>query len=292
MILSQCNDYAILPIINVLKNIFMMMLIIGPALSIVSLSILFFKLMMNPEDNNDKIKHGIKNSLISLVILFLLPVLINLVMYVLGNSFTVSSCWNNVETFKFSRGKYIEKENEKDKVKIINDKTYDNGTKTKSSSDYSTDESKNMADAFVKLALAQKKDPSAYGGRKYWSYLGYNHRVGWCAAFVSWVIGNTGYNGEKMTKYFNYKAGGCDKFVKYCKSKKGCTYHDGSDYTPKRGDIIVFTWDNRETVGHIGIVQYVKKGTIKTIEGNVSDRVCERNVKVGNKTIYGIISWS
>ena len=68
MILLQCNDYTILPVIKVLKNIFLIIEILAPALAIVSLSILMFRLMVNPQDpsdprkDNTKLKNSVKNA--------------------------------------------------------------------------------------------------------------------------------------------------------------------------------------------------------------------------------------
>ena len=282
---SYCSDPAMLPFLSVIRTVFQMIQILGPILSIVALMILFFKLMTNPEDPQNKIKNGIKNSIISLVILFLLPAIVNLTMYILGDKFTVSECWNAAKDYKAGKpSQYYDKG--KDKIKIIDDdKSSGQGSVTTNM------ESSDMADAFVNLALAQKKDPSAKGGKKYWQYIGKKHHTAWCAAFVSWVIGNTEYNGDKMTNYFDYKTQSCGKMIKYCRKHEMSTYHQPSNYTPKRGDLIFFDWDNDGYQNHIGIVQYVKDGKVKTIEGNCHDKVKERNIGINNKKIFGYCSW-
>ena len=132
MILLQCNDYTILPVIKVLKNIFLIIEILAPALAIVSLSILMFRLMVNPQDPSDprkdniKLKNSVKNAVISLVIIFLIPVFVNVVMGILGEKFTVSSCWNNADKIKLSSTTTYYDRGKK-KTKIINEKTYDQG---------------------------------------------------------------------------------------------------------------------------------------------------------------------
>ena len=46
--------------------------------------------------------------------------------------------------------------------------------------------------------------------------------------------------------------------LNYCKKSSKCQYYEqGSGYTPKRGDIIFYTWDHRQSVGHVGIVTEV-----------------------------------
>ena len=132
MILLQCNDYTILPVIKVLKNIFLIIEILAPALAIVSLSILMFRLMVNPQDpsdprkDNTKLKNSVKNAVISLVIIFLIPVFVNVVMGILGEKFTVSSCWNNADKIKLSSTTTYYDRGKK-KTKIINEKTFDEG---------------------------------------------------------------------------------------------------------------------------------------------------------------------
>ena len=48
--------------------------------------------MINPEDK--KYKKAIINWLIAIVMLFMLPLIINLVMRLLDDSFSISRCWN------------------------------------------------------------------------------------------------------------------------------------------------------------------------------------------------------
>ena len=297
MILLQCNDPTLLPVISVIQNIFQIIQILGPILAIVSLMILFFRLMVTPQDPDDpkkdnwRIKHSIKNAFIALILLFLIPTLVDLTMTVMGENFSVSSCWKAAKNYKASSStEYKPRSNHKDKTKVVdNKKQYDKGYigASISNAEINTTSTKstNMADALVNLAVAQKNDPSAHGGKKYWTYMGFKSHIQWCACFVGWAMGNTEYNGEKLTEYYAGKGtGSCKSILDYCKKSSKCKYYDqGSGYTPKRGDIIFYTWDNRKSVGHVGIVQYVKDGRVKTIEGNCGDKICEQNMKKTDK---------
>ena len=132
MILLQCNDPTIIPIIKVLKNVFLIIEILAPVLAIVSLSILMFRLMITPQDpsdprkDNTKLKNNVKNAVISLVIVFLIPVFVNVVMGILGEKFSVSSCWNNADKIKLSSTTTYYDRGKK-KTKIIGEKKYDQG---------------------------------------------------------------------------------------------------------------------------------------------------------------------
>ena len=83
---------------------------------------------------------------------------------------------------------------------------------------------------------------------------------------------------------------GCEEHVKIFKSK-GIWIEDGS-ITPKRGDIILYNWDdstqpNNGYSDHIGVVTGVSGNTITVIEGNMSNAVGYRKISVGWGYIRG-----
>ena len=73
--------------------------------------------------------------------------------------------------------------------------------------------------------------------------------------------------------------------------RAGIWIEDGT-ITPKRGDIIVYNWDddtqpNDGFSDHIGFVESVAGGKIVAIEGNYSDSVKRRVLNVGAGNIRG-----
>lgn len=83
---------------------------------------------------------------------------------------------------------------------------------------------------------------------------------------------------------------GCEEHVKIFK-RKGIWIEDGR-ITPKKGDIILFNWDDNSQPNdgysdHIGVVEKVSGNTITTIEGNKSRAVGRRTLKVGAGNIRG-----
>ena len=94
-IIEACGNIGIANLLSITKTVLNMIQIIGPILSIVALGIFFTKLIANPDDK--KTKAGLKNSIISLVILFLVPFLVNLSMSLADNSFDLATCWNHAE---------------------------------------------------------------------------------------------------------------------------------------------------------------------------------------------------
>lgn len=100
-LVSSCNDAGLASILSVIKKVITMIQIIAPILALVGGVLAATKLMTNPDEK--KYKNALINVIIALVMVFLLPVVVNAVMGLLDNSFTISSCWNSVfiNTFKF-----------------------------------------------------------------------------------------------------------------------------------------------------------------------------------------------
>lgn len=94
-IIDSCGNIGIANLLNITKTIVNLIQIIGPILAMVSLAVCFIKLMTNPEEK--KYKASLKNSLMALVILFLVPFLVNLTMSLADESFDLAKCWNNAE---------------------------------------------------------------------------------------------------------------------------------------------------------------------------------------------------
>lgn len=167
-----------------------------------------------------------------------------------------------------------------------------------------------FASQMVTLAKSQINDPDAVNGKKYWSYLGFNSRIEWCAAFVSWVVGNTEVNGQKLSDVINFKSASVAEWMNYFynndklefKYNDNCSNLAGKNgtsvkYTPKAGDLIFFnspSWNGSMPVSfanHIGIVQSVEGDRVITIEGNNSNSVAEDSYPINSCNIAGYGSW-
>ena len=91
MMLMDCNNATLGIILYYFKNILNIIWIVGPLLAIISLTINFIMLVKDPEDK--KAPKKIKNSLIALVVLFMIPALVNAFMLIANDSFEISACW-------------------------------------------------------------------------------------------------------------------------------------------------------------------------------------------------------
>ena len=68
-------------------------MILAPIILILFGIIQFVKMVNNPDDKKNWGK--VKNMLNALVMVFIIPVLVNTVMNLLGENYTISACWNN-----------------------------------------------------------------------------------------------------------------------------------------------------------------------------------------------------
>lgn len=114
----------------------------------------------------------------------------------------------------------------------------------------------------------------------------------WCSTFASAVAIKAGLTDIIPTEC------GCEKHIQLF--KKIGAWQENDAYTPKAGDYIFYDWDdngvgdNTGYADHIGIVVSVSGSAIKIIEGNISNAVGYRNIKVNDKYIrgYGIPNYA
>ncbi len=93
MILAISCEGSLNNIFYIIKNIMNIIMIVAPILAIIAFSFLLMKMTMSPEDK--KIIKNLTNSVKALVIIFFIPIFINIVMYALGESTDISKCYLN-----------------------------------------------------------------------------------------------------------------------------------------------------------------------------------------------------
>ncbi len=125
MIVINCQDSSLLPILSIVKRIMFLIQIIVPILLLVWATISFIKLVKNPEEKN-----GIKkivNQFLAAGIVFFVPLIVNVVMMMLGDTNDISSCWLAADDIISISNEY-QAVNEKEKKKIIpNAEDYEKG---------------------------------------------------------------------------------------------------------------------------------------------------------------------
>lgn len=107
----------------------------------------------------------------------------------------------------------------------------------------------------------------------------------WCATFVSAVSIQLGYTDIMPNEC------SCPKMIELY--KKLGAWVENESRVPNPGDILFYDWeddgngDNTGRSDHVGIVERVVGDTITVIEGNYSNSVKRRNVRVNGKYIRG-----
>lgn len=137
---STCGSPALLVVLKVVSNILKLVQMIGPILAICSLIYTIIKMINNPDEKKN-VKR-IKNSLIALVLLFFIPMIVNTVVGMLGDTTKFSDCWNSINTTSSNgsssasgNSKYKEVNSKKSTSQIVTDPSeYQRGTAKPSSS--------------------------------------------------------------------------------------------------------------------------------------------------------------
>lgn len=107
----------------------------------------------------------------------------------------------------------------------------------------------------------------------------------WCATFVSAVAIKCGLTAIMPTEC------GCEEMIKLY--KKLGTWFENDSTIPEKGDVMFYDWDDSGSgdctgvADHVGLVVGVQGSTITLIEGNVSDSVAYRTIKINGRYIRG-----
>ena len=92
-ITSTCNSATLALVLSAFKKILLLIQIIVPILLIIGASIGIFQMVQNPDRKNGT--KSIINKFIAAAMVFFIPVFINAVMGLVGESSNFSSCWNS-----------------------------------------------------------------------------------------------------------------------------------------------------------------------------------------------------
>lgn len=129
--ISKCSDPALSSTLKVSKNMINLIGMIAPILLIVMSTVNIIQMIINPDEKKKIAK--VKNSLLAAVIIFMVPVACNVVMGVLDEKFTISSCWNSAVDYNGPH-KYIKISDTRTPGTIFSDPSkYEKGDKKKSS---------------------------------------------------------------------------------------------------------------------------------------------------------------
>lgn len=121
-----CSDFALANILNIIRKIFELVQLIAPILLILMVIIQLAQLTFKP-DQKDGLKK-LYNKILAAIFIFFMPVIINALLLVMPESFTVATCWNEAKTIseisKETDTKYVTLDDIKP-TSIISSKDYE-----------------------------------------------------------------------------------------------------------------------------------------------------------------------
>ena len=107
----------------------------------------------------------------------------------------------------------------------------------------------------------------------------------WDADWCAWFVTNAARTSE-ISSYVIPNLTNCDRTWYMNRGQYHTGRGWGSNYTPKRGDILYFDFDYDNYSDHTGIVRYVKNGRVYTVEGNYLHTVNGSSMSWTNDVIY------
>lgn len=124
---NKCNSSSMLGILSIVKRVLVLIQIFVPILLIVFAIFSLIKLLKNPDEKDGTKK--IINQFLAAVIVFFIPLLVDMLMGLLGEKVELSSCWKKAENNFIIGNKYFE--SGKKKKKFMPDaKKYEEGKST------------------------------------------------------------------------------------------------------------------------------------------------------------------
>ena len=122
---SSCNNSILFTFLAIVKTLLNILHIIVPLLLILSLTISLTKLVQDPDEK--KTPKNILNSVLSAVIIFFLPTMINVVINLVADDSNFSNCWENASIRSNLSHNYQEIDG--NKKQKINNNVYEPGNK-------------------------------------------------------------------------------------------------------------------------------------------------------------------
>ncbi len=262
-----CSDSSIALLINAIKRIVDIIQIIIPILLIIFAAIEFFKLVVNPEKKNGT-KH-IMNMFISATIIFFIPIIVNVILNIMPQSFNVVACWNQAKTIAESsrnyKFEYINPYKGKEKKKLTsNSSDYEIGEPESENGDtISPGSAKGILEGAAKVHTMYEQQRWAYYSninQLRWEDIKYStnnpSKMTCCATFVGSAFYIGGVFPENVINNYNYNSQyGISKLCEEHGWKKITNYSQLA-----AGDVVIMSGPEGGTVpGHVQI--YAGNGT-------------------------------
>ena len=141
-VINQCSSPILGAFLSIFKRAMNIIQIVVPILLMISLTMNLIKLVANPDDK--KLLPKIKNAAIAAVLVFFIPMLVNVVMGMVDNSYNFSACWNETVEQNFKVTEYMNPSGNTQRQSIIpNSSDYEKGKKQETNTDTNTNNNSN-----------------------------------------------------------------------------------------------------------------------------------------------------
>ncbi len=153
---TSCTDQGLANVLGVFANIFNIICIIVPIILMIALAINISKALTNPDEK--KIKKQIFTSIGAMIVIFFIPMMINVVMYMIGEKYNFSSCYMLAKEHRISitSSKYIDPYlGKKTKKPVIVDSEYEKGNPKEDATTIQGGITKELGERLVSVARSQ-----------------------------------------------------------------------------------------------------------------------------------------
>ncbi len=130
MLNKYCTDYGLAGILHVFQNIVNVVQIIVPIVLLLATSIWLVQVIINPDEKKNMKK--IYNTLVAAIIVFFIPMLVNMTLGMIDSNNNFLKCWKDAKTISYKIGNSSYIKSGKDAVKIVSTSQYEQGDDKKS----------------------------------------------------------------------------------------------------------------------------------------------------------------
>lgn len=260
-----CTDSALVLILDAARRMLLLIQLIVPIILIVAASVKFIQLVINPEKKNG-IK-AVQNAFIAAVIVFFVPVVVDVVLGIMPRTFNFSACWDKVkvsaESQRKLKNKYIPiKDSRKSSNIFVDPSQYEKGDKKDGDTGgIGSGSAKGILEGAKKVHDNYEKNHWAYYsslGELKWNDIKYStnnpSRRTCCATLVGSAFYVGGVFSEQEINKYNYNSvSGISQLCEAHHWKKITSYSQLA-----AGDIVVMT-SGGSGPGHVQI--YAGNGT-------------------------------
>ena len=125
-----CNDYSLVTVLDVARKILGLIQLIVPIILIVMATYQFIMLMTNPEEK--KLQKSLFNKFFAVLIVFCVPILVNVVIGMMPEKFSIPACWEqakiSAEVVRSQKNTYIPLDEKRKSPIMVDPDGYEKGT--------------------------------------------------------------------------------------------------------------------------------------------------------------------